>query len=425
MRLWPRLPRLFTLVALGMGGLVGALASRAHARLSDLRVSTTTEVIGGAGYDDNQRLFVSPDDTSGRLHGVFARVAPSLVLGLPVGPVRLVLSYAGDARAAEQLGIFYAQELALWLAASDLGRLAVELGPQAGRFDATDFVEDRFVSVGGSAAARLRLWPSLRFLADYRFDLRQATTGVDAPRAHLHVLGARLSWRPTSRLEISPFFELLRLGAVGATAAPFQRIRSGISGLVAYRSVTLNTSGWAGPLTTAAGTGDTVSTKYVGASVGIRVRVFDWLDALGTFDATLAIDRAMAPDLGRNQVFFGVAVHFGSQPHTARPVGEESPLVQIEGQTVRLRLQSSGAQKVEVLGSWNMWQAPGRSMHRASSVGAPWETTFVLEPGIYRYHFLVDGKAVSPPAAPRYAPDGFGGQDGVLDVTAPGAIPIP
>ena len=41
-----------------------------------------------------------------------------------------------------------------------------------------------------------------------------------------------------------------------------------------------------------------------------------------------------------------------------------------------------------------------------------------LPAGSHRYHFVVDGQTRRPPDAPRYAPDGFGGEDGVLDVDA-------
>ena len=96
---------------------------------------------------------------------------------------------------------------------------------------------------------------------------------------------------------------------------------------------------------------------------------------------------------------------------------------------VRLRLGAPAGAVVQVVGSWNDWQAPGHALDpKAPGVYEAW---LALPAGSHRYHFLVDGQPRRPPDSPQYAADGFGGEDGVLEVPAPrperspGSEPMP
>jgi 1,4-alpha-glucan branching enzyme len=87
---------------------------------------------------------------------------------------------------------------------------------------------------------------------------------------------------------------------------------------------------------------------------------------------------------------------------------------------VRFRLRAAGALAVSLVGSWDDWQAPGRVVVATREAGL-FEVWMDLPEGTYRYHFMVDGQPRRPPEAPRYTPDGFGDEDGVLDVPQPQA----
>ena len=80
---------------------------------------------------------------------------------------------------------------------------------------------------------------------------------------------------------------------------------------------------------------------------------------------------------------------------------------------VVLSLRAPRAQIVGVAGNFNAWK-PERDKMRMSA-DSDWSVALRLEPGIYRYQFVVDGKWVTPPFV-RTEPDGFGGNNGVLVV---------
>lgn len=83
---------------------------------------------------------------------------------------------------------------------------------------------------------------------------------------------------------------------------------------------------------------------------------------------------------------------------------------------VVFRLHDPGAAEVVLVGDFNAWD-PGRTPLRRGADGE-WIAVVALAPGIWRYAFVVDGRWIRPPDAPRYEPDGFGGENGVLEVPA-------
>jgi len=97
------------------------------------------------------------------------------------------------------------------------------------------------------------------------------------------------------------------------------------------------------------------------------------------------------------------------------PPPDEAPAV-VDGR-VRFAFTAPRAASVAVVGSWNDWarDVPAQRLRPGPQPGA-WEARLALPPGTYRFQFLVDGRAVSPPAAVRHADDGFGGQDGIVEI---------
>lgn len=89
-----------------------------------------------------------------------------------------------------------------------------------------------------------------------------------------------------------------------------------------------------------------------------------------------------------------------------------SPHMTAEG--VRFILHDHWAQQVQVLGSWDGWQAPGLMAIPIES--GVWQTaTLGLPAGRYVYKFLLDGaRWLDDPANPQKAPDSYGGLNSLL-----------
>lgn len=98
----------------------------------------------------------------------------------------------------------------------------------------------------------------------------------------------------------------------------------------------------------------------------------------------------------------------------------------IEGEGVMFRLRSPAARTVQIAGDWrgNNW---GRGDAEAGEVlvglmeptgrEGIWEITITLEPGRYRYRFIIDEvKHVLDPDNPRVVDDGMGGRANLLIV---------
>jgi hypothetical protein len=84
---------------------------------------------------------------------------------------------------------------------------------------------------------------------------------------------------------------------------------------------------------------------------------------------------------------------------------------------VTLRFSDKSAHSVSVIGSFNGWSPEHSRMHRIP--GGPWEITLSLRPGKYAYRFLVNNrKQVLDPRCPIEEPDGYGGKNSVIYVTA-------
>jgi 1,4-alpha-glucan branching enzyme len=85
---------------------------------------------------------------------------------------------------------------------------------------------------------------------------------------------------------------------------------------------------------------------------------------------------------------------------------------------VQFRLGEAEAQEVALVGDFNGWR-PGHRLHQVAA--GVWSVDVALEPGVYSYVFVVDGKELRlDPLAPRVT-DGFGGSSSRVAVLAPGA----
>jgi 1,4-alpha-glucan branching enzyme len=77
-----------------------------------------------------------------------------------------------------------------------------------------------------------------------------------------------------------------------------------------------------------------------------------------------------------------------------------------------------GAQTAAVCGDWNDWSADADVMHR--DAGGGFSVTVSLDAGrAYRFRYLLDGHRWDNDwSADAYQPNGFGGDDSVVDLTA-------
>jgi hypothetical protein len=112
-----------------------------------------------------------------------------------------------------------------------------------------------------------------------------------------------------------------------------------------------------------------------------------------------------------------------AQPSSSRrsaPTAESATAAPASGQSVLVRLVvlQPDARTVQVAGDFNGWNPTQTSLAQLSS-GA-WAVTLPLEPGRYKYKFVVDGSMwVDDPFAIEQEDDGFGARNAVIDVREP------
>jgi hypothetical protein len=411
--------RALSLAALGLGGCLfpAGLAAAAPG------VAVSAGVQAAAGHDDNMMLQAAAGDGAQaptglvRLGGPFVELAPAVAAGLLAGGLRLQASYEGDYRAADEVGHLYYQEAELAALLPPWGIARLELGVAAGRFDASRFADERFVFAGGAAGLRLALGDALHWSTRYRLDWRRL--GGDAPSwDRLQALDSRLPYAAADWLELGPRASLLMVSAGAAGAGRFRRARVGLEAAATLGPVTAAASAWVGWLEV-----DTSDERHAGGRAELCWPPGGHLELCAAADLAEPVSAGATRDYARR--LFSLAVS-GSWTARARPTAPPAaadlrPVV--ERDRARFRLRAPPGAVVTVVGSWDEWAAPGVRLAETREAGLH-EAWVPLPAGSHRYHFLVDGQASRPPDAPRYAPDGFGGEDGVIEVErGPGAAP--
>ena len=92
-----------------------------------------------------------------------------------------------------------------------------------------------------------------------------------------------------------------------------------------------------------------------------------------------------------------------------------SPICSAEVQ-FSLKLNDSDAHIVAIAGDFNGWNPQANPLEDPDGDGI-WTGTLNLEPGKYEYMFVIDGeKWIPDPNALRYAKDGFGNKNAILEI---------
>jgi hypothetical protein len=99
----------------------------------------------------------------------------------------------------------------------------------------------------------------------------------------------------------------------------------------------------------------------------------------------------------------------------ARPRGALAPPPPVPAGPTRLLLRATPGSTVEVMGDWSGW----RPLPVPEVAPGEYAREVVLEPGVYRFAFRVNGRWTLPPEHAT-EPDEYGGRRAVLRVAAPG-----
>jgi hypothetical protein len=410
--------------------LLPALAALAIARpaAGEVRLTLVPALTLDAGWDSNlfldARLNNAPEPAAdGVVH-----VAPRLTAGIAGERAQLLLDYDLSARlsfhygaALDHLGraalVVRAAPVAIELAA--VGELYDLQCPAPAGPDAACHAEDSFLLGGGEVGLRVATPPgrvSARIGALYRADVRayplregqtdveqRATAFVDltapAGRATLGG-GMRASWLHADSSSPGANLDRLRGDLDLALFTPRFAVRGGY-GLAWQR---LPTPSDAGPAR--------VDLLHHGW-LYLAVHLTSWLALFASGDALLSSSDRASGTWERLQVVGGIALRYPLELTLPRPPPPLTPAPPAPGDgRLRFRLDARAGAQVALLGEWNGWDPipltavqPGR-----------YQAAVALPPGRWRYGFTVDGQPVRAPDAEEYAPDGFGGTDGIVTV---------
>lgn len=117
--------------------------------------------------------------------------------------------------------------------------------------------------------------------------------------------------------------------------------------------------------------------------------------------------RALATEFLQGEAAAGQHVPLAAQRH--RP---GAPHVTPEG--VVFALAAPSARRVQLVGDFNGWQLDANDMQPEGPV---WTSVLKLDPGRYRYRYVVDGEWLDDPLNPNMEPTPFGGHNAVLELT--------
>jgi|GEM_PF-835467 len=99
-------------------------------------------------------------------------------------------------------------------------------------------------------------------------------------------------------------------------------------------------------------------------------------------------------------------VERGAAPGTASGMTAPAQAAAASG-LERFSISAPGAARVSLVGDFNQWRPGITPLHRVDE-GGSWEVRLALPPGRHVYAFVVDGKLVADPSAPRAGEDDFG-----------------
>ena len=407
------------IVSLILGAAVPAVAA--------VRWSADGEWLGGGGYDSNLFLQVAASPDSPNFHaysGGFLRANPVLDGALAGEGYRLQLRYGADLVQTFGAGALSTQDAVLSLALPELGPVGLRLAVTGGRFDAGRFESDRFWSWGGRGQVTVRLSDQMQGSARYEIDARRfgdpTTVLIRSDLGQSARLGVDGTLSNELIVSLEAEYMALRADLVDPTQASgsLNRVRAGASARYTPRpTTTLGASLWAGRQSA----GGTETDRQVGGDAAISVRVTTALDVIGRYDLFIDRSQAAGPSYARHVLTVGLVGHVTGPrggvgaAAAVEPAGDQAP--RVERGRVRFRLRAPAAGAVVVIGSWNDWLTePAQQRLRPTRDPALWEGWVDMGAGEHRYHFLVDDRPTRPMDAPRYRPDGFGGEDGVVEV---------
>jgi chromosome partitioning protein len=100
------------------------------------------------------------------------------------------------------------------------------------------------------------------------------------------------------------------------------------------------------------------------------------------------------------------------QALAAEVIHQETAMAKLN-EGIVFALEAPTAQRVSLAGDFNGWTVNGAEME---PVGRIWRKVVKLEPGRYRYRYVVDGEWQSDPLNPVVEPSPYGGNDSVIVV---------
>jgi hypothetical protein len=400
------------------------------------RVTLVPEFELGSGYDSNAFFDSSalPEETSGTA-GVLLRTSPSLDVTLNFGVDQaLQAGYAAnvDQLVAGDLGdetiLRHRGELRYFAPSVAQFKLSLGLDFQQLTYRTSG---GAWIQFGGSLQLRRPLGSSLRLHLDYR-PVRVLYEQGNVASEWMHVIGAGLTWSLTTGLHLFPTYDLtvahstpsnydslrhgfgLWLGWVAA-ALPLQLAAGYRASLSRFGQLSANPEA---PLEDQVARHDLIHQLCA----SLRVYLHDWIYAYAQYDGMIGHSNdALVTYNDRHVGVGGVGLVFStdlgstsSEDQRPDPRVPTSASTTTSGQ-LRVAIEAPAARRVAVIGTFNDWDARRAPLSRRND--GRWAGRLDLEAGSYRYMLWIDGDVVAPPACDRWAPDGFGGKNCVIEVT--------
>ena len=393
--------------------IVGAGTARAQSRLS---LSPSLSV--GAGYDDN--LFLDPRLTGAappRADAIID-VRPALLASLLHRGHTLALDADYLERITPSNGDLRDLVLRLGWSSPAWHRMRLSVGARYEHYEATEFVDNTFDLGGAEASLRVELapvWLSASYLADARGYSDPSRNGqLDADQEAAATVGVNLH----RTLALALGYRFLDIGSNEPTAV-LRRHRGDVSIYwqpTAWLSASAGYSLWlqdlpngAPPISPVQPGGPRQDLAHA-VAVAVDVRVRPWLALFARYDF---IDSTSDETSGRYRLDRVVAgLSFGWTFTRERLPPPPSLMPSVSGRQVTFRARARPGARVAVVGDWNGWQPLPLSPAGADR----WQGTYTLPPGRHAWALRIDGAVVTPPEAPGFVDDGFGGRNAVVDV---------